>query len=62
MAACFLGVHLVALLFTLLYLRSGAYVIGVSANGRMRCDLGGLGRRCIRARNRDLARWRRHQV
>jgi hypothetical protein len=29
----FLGLHLVALLFTLLYLKSGAYVIGVSATG-----------------------------
>ena len=29
----FLGLHLVALLFTLLYLRSGAYVIGVTATG-----------------------------
>lgn len=29
----FLGLHLVALLFTLLYLRSGAYVIGVNATG-----------------------------
>lgn len=29
----FLGLHLVALLFTLLYLKSGAYVIGVNAAG-----------------------------
>lgn len=29
----FLGLHLVALLFTLLYLKSGAYVIGVNATG-----------------------------
>lgn len=29
----FLGLHLVALLFTLLYLKSGAYLIGVCATG-----------------------------
>ena len=29
----FLGLHLVALLFTLLYLQSGAYLVGVCATG-----------------------------
>lgn len=29
----FLALHLVALVFTLLYLRSGAYVVGVTATG-----------------------------
>ena len=29
----FLGLHLVALLFTLLYLKSGAYLVGVCATG-----------------------------
>ncbi|MEZ5958175.1 MAG: hypothetical protein R3C27_13300 [Hyphomonadaceae bacterium] len=39
----FLGLHLVALLFTLLYLRSGAYVIGVTATGACAAIAAGWG-------------------
>lgn len=51
----FLGLHLVALIFTLLYLRSGAYVIGVTAAGASAAIAAGWGGAAF---GRAVAIWR----
>ena len=51
----FLGLHLVALVFTLLYLKSGAYVIGVSATGASAAIAMGWGGAAF---GRAIAIWR----
>jgi hypothetical protein len=51
----FLGLHLVALLFTLLYLKSGAYVIGVCATGASAAIAAGWGGAAF---GRAIAIWR----
>lgn len=51
----FLGLHLIALLFTLFYLTSGAYVIGVSATGASAAIAAGWGGAAF---GRAVAMWR----
>lgn len=51
----FLGLHLAALLFTLLYLRSGAYVIGVTATGACAAIAAGWGGAAF---GRAVSMWR----